>query len=119
MKIVVTGGCGFIGSHVVELLVKEGNTVTVLDNLCTGKSENLEHIQATRGKLKVELCDIRQINSLRGFFQEAQPEAVIHLAAQAAITTSWKAPYLDAHVNVMGTLNVIKMANDYHAKRMG
>jgi UDP-glucose 4-epimerase len=118
MKIVVTGGCGFIGSHIVELLVNEGNSVTVLDNLSTGKSENLEHIQPTRGKLKVEMCDIRQLNSLRGFFQEAQPEAVIHLAAQAAISTSWKAPYLDAHVNVMGTLNVIKIANDYRVKRI-
>lgn len=118
MKILVTGGCGFIGSHVVELLVGEGNFVTVLDNLSTGKAENLEEIKDRRGRLNVELCDVRQIHSMREFFDRARPEAVVHLAAQPAISTSWKMPYMDAQVNVLGTMNVIHLAQDYRVRKI-
>lgn len=118
MKILVTGGCGFIGSHVVELLVKEGNSVTALDNLSTGRQENMEEINAQRGRLNMGLCDVRQIHAMREFFEKARPDAVVHLAAQAAISTSWTYPYLDAQVNVLGTLNVIQLAKDYNVNKI-
>lgn len=118
MKIIVTGGCGFIGSHVVELLVGEGNRVTVLDNLSSGLVANLEGLKGQRGLANVELCDVRQIHAMRPFFERVKPDAVIHLAAQPAITTSWKMPYLDAQVNALGILNVIRLAKDYDVRRI-
>ena len=117
MKIIVTGGCGFIGSHVVETLLEEGNTVAVIDNLASGRTENLDGTRANR-KLGVDLADVRTIHTLRGTFDKARPEAVIHLAAQPAISTSWTMPFLDAQTNILGTLNVIRLAMDYHVKKI-
>ena len=92
MRAAVTGGAGFIGSHVVDALVARGDEVHVIDNFATGRRENLNEA-ATLHEL-----DIRE--PLAGLFEEIQPELVVHLAAQADVGTSVERPLFDAEVNV-------------------
>ena len=108
MRAVVTGGAGFIGSHVVEALLDRGDEVHVVDNFATGRRENLT------GRATVHELDIRE--PLDGLFRELRPEAVVHLAAQADVGTSVEQPVLDAEVNVLGTLNVLEAARPHSAQ---
>ena len=110
MKVVVTGGAGFIGSHVVEKLLKEKNEVVVLDNLHSGLRANV----ATAARL-VE-CDVRseQVGQL---FAHEKFDAVIHLAAQTMVNVSIDNPRYDADVNILGTLNVLEAARLAGTKR--
>lgn len=112
MKILVTGAAGFIGSHTSELLANRGHKVVAVDNFVTGRSENLK---AFRGKISP--CDVTDIKALETIFFDFQPEAVLHLAAQSAITTSMQAPHYDLKVNGIGTLNLLKMAEKYKTGR--
>jgi UDP-glucose 4-epimerase len=98
MRAVVTGGAGFVGSHVVDALVARGDEVTVVDNLSSGKRENLNP-----GATFVER-DIREGLDLAG------ADVVFHLAAQADVQTSVKRPDYDADVNVVGTVKVAEAA---------
>ena len=107
MRAVVTGGAGFIGSHVVDALVARGDEVHVVDNFSTGRRENVN--AAT-----VHEHDIRE--PLDGVFDEIRPELVVHLAAQADVGTSVAQPVLDAEVNVIGTLNVLEAARSHGAQ---
>jgi UDP-glucose 4-epimerase len=100
MRVLVTGGAGFIGSHVVDALVARGDEVTVVDSLVTGKRENV----AAAAELHV--CDIRK--PLDDVFDQARPEAVFHLAAQADVRVSVERPVEDAEVNVVGTIRVLE-----------
>src|SRR5215210_2555729 len=102
MRAVVTGGAGFIGSHVVDALLQRGDEVHVVDSMTTGRRENLD----TAATLHEQ--DIRE--SLEPLFDELRPEAVVHLAAQAAVGKSVERPLLDAEVNVLGTINVLEAA---------
>jgi UDP-glucose 4-epimerase len=102
VRAVVTGGAGFIGSHVVDALVARGDEVHVVDNLATGRRENLNEA-AVHHEL-----DIRE--PLDGVFAHARPELVVHLAAQADVGTSVERPLFDAEVNVLGTVNVLEAA---------
>ena len=108
MRALVTGGAGFIGSHVVDALVARGDEVHVVDNFATGRRENLNEA-ATLYEL-----DIRE--PLAGLFEEIQPELVVHLAAQADVGTSVERPLFDAEVNVVGTLNVLEAARPHGAQ---
>lgn len=101
MRVLVTGGCGFIGSHIVDLLVEANHEVLVVDNLSTGRMENLNK----RAKLKVH--DITEPGLLE-IFQAFRPEAVIHEAAQIDVKTSMEKPEDDAQVNVIGTVKVLE-----------
>ena len=107
MRAAVTGGAGFIGSHVVDALVARGDDVHVIDNLATGRRENLNP-QAT-----LHERDIRE--PLDDLFAEVRPEAIVHLAAQADVGTSVERPLFDAEVNVVGTLNVLEAARPHRA----
>ena len=107
MRAVVTGGAGFIGSHVVEALLGRGDEVHVVDNLATGRRENV----AAGATLHEH--DIR--DDLAPVFAEIRPERVIHLAAQADVGTSVERPVFDAQVNVLGTLNVLEAARPHGA----
>ena len=107
MRAVVTGGAGFIGSHVVDALVARGDEVHVVDNFSTGRRENVT--SAT-----VHEHDIRE--PLDELFGEIQPELVVHLAAQADVGTSVAQPVFDAEVNVLGTLNVLEAARQHGAQ---
>jgi UDP-glucose 4-epimerase len=108
VRAAVTGGAGFIGSHVVDALVARGDEVHVVDNFATGRRENLNEA-ATMHEL-----DIRE--PLAGLFEEIQPELVVHLAAQADVGTSVERPLFDAEVNVVGTLNVLEAARPHEAQ---
>lgn len=118
-KVLVTGGEGFIGSHVVELLATRGHEVTTIDNESTGKFENIAHL-IVGGKYNVTpaLCDITIFDNLRALFRIAQPEVVLHLAAQASISESIKDPHKDMDINGVGTSNVIRAAQEVGARRI-
>ncbi len=105
MKAVVTGGCGFIGSHMVDLLLNEGYEVVVIDNLSTGRIDNLEH-QKGNGKLSVQIADLADFEGIKDFFQDV--DYVYHLAALADIVPSIEKPMQYHSSNVDGTINVLE-----------
>jgi UDP-glucose 4-epimerase len=108
VRVAVTGGAGFIGSHIVDALVARGDEVHVVDNLATGRRENLNP-DAT-----LHEHDIRE--KLDDLFDGIRPELVVHLAAQADVGTSVAEPAFDAEVNVIGTLNVLEGARRHGAQ---
>lgn len=110
MKSIVTGGAGFIGSHIVDALIKEGHEVIIIDNLSTGKLENINE------KAKLIEADILDINSIKEAFEGA--DYVFHCAALARIQPSIKDPALTILNNVMGTTNVLICARDAKVKRV-
>lgn len=103
MRTLVTGGAGFIGSHVVDRLLADGHAVDVIDNLSTGRREQ------ANPAARLHVCDIRSV-WLDDAFAVARPEAVVHLAAQASVARSVTDPRFDASVNVLGTLAVLDAA---------
>lgn len=109
-KVIVTGGAGFIGSHLVDALVKEGQDVVVLDNLTTGKKSQVNK------KAKFVKADIRNLKKIRPYFRGAN--LVFHLAARARIQPSIKDPVSTFDNNVTGTLNVLLAARDAGVKRV-
>ena len=115
MRILVTGGAGFIGSNLVDALVERGDEVTVVDDLSTGRRENLDGALA-RGARLVE-ADIRDADGLGSIFADARPEAVFHLAAQIDVRKSVADPAWDAGINVGGTINVLAAASDAGVRR--
>lgn len=104
-RALVTGGAGFIGSHLVDALVAEGREVTVIDDLSTGQAERVN------AGARLERLDVVERDALREAFERAEPAAVFHLAAQSSVTVSVKDPARDCAVNVIGTLNVLDIAN--------
>ena len=110
MRALVTGGAGFIGSHLVDALVERGDDVWVLDNLASGRRENVNE-----GSRLVE-ADVRDAGAVAGAFAEAKPETCFHLAAQADVRVSIAEPAFDAEVNVIGTANVLEAARANEAK---
>jgi len=112
-RCLVTGGAGFIGSHLVDALVGAGHEVTVIDNLFTGRKENLE---ASFDRIRFVLGDIRDVETLKDCM-EGQ-DFVFHLAAIPSVQRSLADPLGTASVNVMGTLNVLVCARDARVKRV-
>ena len=105
----VTGGAGFIGSHVVDRLLAEGRDVVALDDLSTGRAENVAR-EAT-----LETVDITDAAALDAVVDTARPGAIFHLAAQSSVTVSVTDPNRDCAVNVQGTLNVLEAAKRHGA----
>jgi UDP-glucose 4-epimerase len=101
MRVLVTGGAGFVGSHVVDRLLADGHAVVVVDNLSTGRQDLVP------SGARLHVCDIRSAR-LDAVFAAARPEAVVHVAAQAAVSRSVSDPAFDASVNVLGTINVLE-----------
>ena len=108
MRAIVTGGAGFIGSHVADALVARGDEVVVVDSLATGKRENVP-----AGATLAER-DIRE--PLGDIFDDVRPEAVFHLAAQADVRVSVEHPDEDAATNVLGTIHVLEAARRHGAQ---
>lgn len=111
MHYVVTGGAGFIGSHLVRRLVSDGHEVTVLDNLARGKLTNLDGILGT---VRFEGLDICEGGTLDGVFRDA--DGIFHQAALGSVPDSWKDPDLYRMVNVEGTRNVFQAAGKYRIR---
>lgn len=105
-SVIVTGGAGFIGSHVTDALLADGYAVTVIDDLSSGK--------AARVPAGAELreLDIVDLDAVRSVVAEVRPRAIFHLAAQASVVVSMENPGRDCEVNVRGTLNVLEAAGD-------
>jgi UDP-glucose 4-epimerase len=109
MRVVITGGAGFIGSHVVDAFLDKGAKVTILDNLSTGRIENLEHV---KNSIDLIECDIGKVTGWEKKFKDA--DCVIHLAALADIVPSIENPGSYYSSNVTGTLNVLEAARQFH-----
>ena len=111
MNVLVTGGAGFVGSHVVDRLVAEGHAVTVVDDLTSGRRENVNAAATLRE------CDVRT-PELHRVIGDVRPRAVVHLAAQAAVPRSVTEPQFDAAVNILGTINLLEAAQAVGVERM-
>jgi UDP-glucose 4-epimerase len=109
VRAIVTGGAGFIGSHVAEALVARGDDVVAVDDLSSGKRRNVP-----KGARWVRL-DVRD-TSLGDLFDEVRPEACFHLAAQSSVTVSVARPEHDADVNVVGTVKVLEAARRHETQ---
>jgi UDP-glucose 4-epimerase len=116
MRCLVTGGAGFIGSNLVDALLARGDEVTVLDNLSTGKRENLE--QAIAGGASLQVTDVRDAQAVADVFAASKPELVFHLAAQIDVRLSVEDPAKDAESNVLGTISVLNAALATGARRV-
>lgn len=100
-KIVVTGGAGFIGSHIVDRYIKEGHDVAIVDDLSTGSAKNLNP-EATFYEMDVRSEELDHV------FTKEKPQVVTHLAAQMNVTLSVKKPLFDAQVNIAGSINLLE-----------
>ena len=116
MKALVTGGAGFIGSNLVDALLARGDAVVVVDDLSTGRRENLEPGLAN-GAALIE-ADIRDREALEELFGRERPEVVFHLAAQIDVRKSIADPAFDAAINVGGTANVLEAARVAGSRRV-
>jgi len=113
-EILVTGGAGFIGSHIVDRLLDEGFKVKVLDNLSTGEKKNLAQHENKKGFQFIE-GDIRNFDAVNRAVRGV--DAVVHEAALVSVTRSVEEPLLSNEINVTGTLNLLKASVDAHVKR--
>ena len=104
MNVLVTGGAGFIGSHIVDGLLAAGHRVAVLDDLSSGSRDNLP------AGVPLHRCDIVDAQAVARVFAEERPEAVCHQAAQMSVSRSVREPVFDAQVNCIGLLHVLEAA---------
>lgn len=111
MKVLVTGGAGFIASHIVDRLISEGHQVVVVDNLSTGKRDNLN----PKAKFyEMDICS----PELAAVFEAEKPDYVDHHAAQISVVRALREPVFDAQLNIMGSLNLIQLALKYGVKKI-
>jgi UDP-glucose 4-epimerase len=110
-RVLVTGGAGFIGSNTVDLLVREGYSVSVVDNLSTGRKGNLNP------KARFHMADIVS-PKLEAVFRKEKPQAVIHLAAQIDVRKSVSEPGYDARVNVLGSINLLETCRRHGVEKL-
>jgi UDP-glucose 4-epimerase len=116
MRALVTGGAGFIGSNLVDALVARGDDVVVVDDLSSGREENLEGALGAGAALRV--ADVRDGAAMRALLDAERPEVVFHLAAQVDVRKSLEDPAFDARTNVEGTVNVLEAARGAGARRV-
>jgi len=110
MKILITGGAGFIGSHIADLLIKEGHTIVIVDDLSNGKEENI-HPEASFYHMSI--LD----GALADMFRKEAIEVVIHHAAQISVRNSVKAPIQDMEINIKGSLALLEHCVNYRVKK--
>ena len=110
-KILITGGAGFIGSHLADKLIEQGHQVVIVDNLSTGRKENLNP------KAKFYELDIASLE-LSNLFKIEKPEAVFHLAAQIDVRKSVADPVEDARTNILGSLNLLENCKKFNIKKI-
>ncbi len=110
MKVLVTGGCGFIASHVVDAYVDQGHEVVIVDNLCTGKMENKN---SKASLYKVDICE----EGVAEVFAGEKPDIVNHHAAQISVPLSVEQPLFDAETNIKGTIRLLELSKEYGVKK--
>lgn len=111
-KVLITGGAGFIGSHIVDVLLENNCNVFVVDNLYTGSLDNLPD----HDNLSFYNLDIMK-DDLEFLFKENDLDYIIHLAAQTSVNTSFTNPYIDAKVNILSSLRLIELSKKYNIKK--
>jgi UDP-glucose 4-epimerase len=112
VKILVTGGAGFIGSHVVDAYVAAGHEVAVLDNMATGREENVNP------GARLYRADVRDLSQVQQAIGDFKPDVVNHHAAQSEVPKSVADPGNDAQVNVVGGLNVLRASVDHSVRKV-
>lgn len=110
-KVLITGGAGFIGSHLADKLIEKGHEVVVVDNLSTGSKQNLNKLA------KFYKADIRD-KKIENIFQKEKPDVVFHFAAQINVRESVEDPKGDADVNIIGGLNILENCKKYGIKKI-
>lgn len=115
MRIVVTGGAGFIGSHVVDEYIAAGHEVAVVDNLWEEGGGSISNVNERATFYRVDITNLEDVAKV---FREVKPEIVNHHAAQHSVSISTKYPSFDAQVNVLGLLNVLRSAVDIRAEKV-
>ena len=111
MKVLVTGGAGFIASHIVDMLIDEGSEVAIVDDLSSGNKTNIN------SKAEFYKMDI-QDSALDSIFQKEHPDYVIHQAAQKDVRLSVADPIYDARINILGTINLLQNSVKYKIKKI-
>jgi UDP-glucose 4-epimerase len=111
MKVLVTGGAGFIGSHIVDMLIEDGHEVIIIDNLSTGKKEFINK------KATFYLLDINS-PQLEHIFSKEKPEYVIHQAAQVDVALSIQDPVCDADSNIIGTIRLLECCQKFNIRKI-
>lgn len=112
MRILITGGAGFIGSHIADAFIARGDEVLIIDDLSTGKAENLPE------GARFEEIDIRDGEAVQRVFRSFRPQIVSHQAAQTSVSASVREPHRDAEINVMGGLQVLLASVEAGAHRL-
>lgn len=111
-KVLVTGGCGFIGSHIAEKLARDGHTVAVADNMIAGRPENVAGLDVS-----IYRCDILD-ESFQHAVDHFRPDCIVHEAAQTSVFKSTEDQEYDEAVNIQGTIHVIKAAHAYGVRKI-
>ncbi|MDR1522937.1 MAG: NAD-dependent epimerase/dehydratase family protein [Endomicrobium sp.] len=112
MKIIVTGGAGFIGSNIVDVLVENKHSVVVLDNLSSG---NIENVNKKAKFYESDICDQKKVLEI---FKKEKPQVVIHHAAQIDVRKSMADPIFDVNVNIIGSINVLSTCVEAKVKKI-
>lgn len=113
MNVLITGGCGFVGSNLAARVIERGDSLIVLDNLFRdGSAQNLEWLK-TRGEFEYCPYDIRDSDQLDNVVKSNKPDYIFHLAGQVAMTTSIANPKIDFEINALGTFNLLEAVRKY------
>ena len=111
MRIMISGGAGFIGGHIADALSEQGHEIAILDDLSSGENSNIP------STAKFYEIDVTDSQSVQNAIAEFQPEAICHQAAQMSVSRSVREPDFDANVNIMGLINVLKAAAENGTKK--
>ncbi len=112
MKILVTGGAGFIGSNVADLLIERKDSVVIVDNLSSGSMDNVNR------RARFYNVDIKNFKQLEDVFEKERPDKVVHAAAQVQVVKSMEDPVFDASTNILGSINVLECCKKFKIKKI-